>query len=104
MKFYSVDYWEKDLGPMRAHFKSASDAMKFAKELAANPDYSCMPVEVSLHRFKPVLSNILSALDAASNLGNCGYTGYPGDTNVYWSSEWKQRKTEPVSLTPDHSC
>lgn len=92
MKFYSVDYWEKDLGPMREHFKNARGAMKYAKALAKNPDYNGMPVEVSLHRFKPVLSNIISALDGASNLGNCGFTGYPGDTYVYWSSEWGKDK------------
>lgn len=74
MKFYSVDWWDKEMGPKRAHFSSKKSALDFAMKVESQ-----LEIEVDLHVLKPTRENVMLALDHACNLGNDGPIWYPGE-------------------------
>jgi hypothetical protein len=76
MKFYSVDWWDPNLGPMRAHFATRRQAVRAARGIGA----SDMEISVDCHWMDNSRDTMLLALDRASNLGSEGLTGYPGET------------------------
>lgn len=86
-KFYTVEWWDRDLGPMRGHFASKVEAMKFVRRIIRN-DRAEMGVRIDLHELEraPTKATVLVMLDNASNLGSEGLTGYPGKCTTVFDS------------------